>query len=206
MKTVCAVVGLGILVGAMGLTSGCRAFRATVREKDPDTASIMTAGFDQHDLLDMAKLISADVISHPFPKPAEKTPILAVMGIENRTKSHLDMKAMADTITTKLMNAGRIQFVNTARRDDLLKEQGYQLANCSEETKAGIGKQLGAKYMLTGSFTEIGTKSPRQVRVNKYEDIYYQLTLEITDLESGLIVLRKQRDRMRRAGKPIVGW
>jgi len=206
MKSGANLTTILVFTASISLFSGCAAFRASVDVEDPKKASIMTAHFDQHDLLDLADLIAADVLNHPFPQQGEKTPIVAVLGIQNRTKSHLDMKALADTISMKLLDSGRMLFVNTARRDDLLKEQGYQLANCTEETKVSIGKQLGAKYMVTGSFVEIGARSAKQVRVSKKEDVYFQLTLEVTDLETGLIVLRKQQDRLRRASKPIIGW
>jgi PBP1b-binding outer membrane lipoprotein LpoB len=99
-----------------------------------------------------------------------------------------------------------MQFINTARRDDLLKEQGFQITNCTDATKVQVGRQLGARYMLTGSITELGAHTGKQVRVSKKTDVYYQLTVEITDIETGLIVLRKQRDRLRRASRPIIGW
>ena len=88
----------------------------------------------------------------------------------------------------------------------LLKEQGYQLANCTPETRRSIGKQLGAKYMLTGSLTEIETESGKQVRVSKKQDVYLQLTVELMDIETGLLTVRKQVERMREASKPIIGW
>jgi hypothetical protein len=96
--------------------------------------------------------------------------------------------------------------VNSSRRDDLLKEQGFQLANCTEDTKVAIGKQLGAKYMITGSLVEIRRKEGKGIVLKKDEDIYYQLTVEVTDLETGLIAVRKQLDRLRRASKPVLGW
>ncbi len=184
---------------------GCAMFRESIREQDPQSSSKLTAKFDQHDLNDMAVQLTDDILSHPFP-PAGATPIVAPLGIINNTKSHLDMTALENTLTTKLMNTGKMQFVNTARRDDLLKEQGFQIANCTDATKVQVGKQLGARYMLTGSITELGAASGRQVRVSKKQDVYYQLTIEVTDIETGLIVLRKQRDRLRRASKPIIGW
>ena len=104
------------------------------------------------------------------------------------------------------MNTGKMRFVNTARRDDLMREQGFQLANATEETRARIGRQLGAGYMLTGNITEITQQTGRQVRASRQQDVYYQLTVEVTDLETGIIVVRKQRDRMRRASRPIFGW
>lgn len=194
-----------LLLTSILLAGGCSAFRQSVTTEDPRTASTLTAKFDQRDLLEMADQIAGDIVSNPFPKD-ESTPIMASLGIHNNTRTHLDVVALEDTLTTKLMNTGRMQFINTARRDDLIKEQGYQLANSTEATRVQIGKQLGARYMITGSITEIGAETGRQVRASKQEDVYYQLTIEITDLESGLIVLRKQRDRMRRKSRPMFGW
>ncbi len=190
---------------ALVTLTGCSAFRQSVGDEDPTTASTMTARFDQRDLIEMAGQIKDDIINHPFPRE-QVSPIIAPLGIQNHTRTHLDVHALENTLVTQLMNAGDMRFVNTARRDDLMKEQGFQLANATEESRAQIGRQLGAGYMLTGSITEITQATGRQVRASRQRDVYYQLTVEITDLETGLIVLRKQRDRMRRASRPIFGW
>ncbi len=196
----------GLVCVVIMMFAGCSAFRASVEKKEPEKASPLTAKYDQNDLLTWGKLMAKDILGHPFPPAETPDPILVVMGIQNRTGSHIDMKAITDTISTELMNASKIRFVNEARRDDLLKEQGYQLANATPETRARVGKQLGARYMITGSLVEIDAESGHQVRMSKQKDVYFQLTVEITDIETGLIVLRKQEDRLRRASKPIIGW
>ncbi len=195
-----------VLLTAVLLASGCSAFRQSVNSEDPRSASTLTAKFDQRDLLEMAEQLAADILTHPFPPAGTAAPIVASLGINNNTRTHLDVVSLEDTLTTHLLNSGQMQFVNTARRDDLIKEQGYQLANATEASRVQIGKQLGARYMLTGSITEIGARTGKQVRASKQEDVYYQLTLEITDLETGLIVMRKQRDRLRRKSSPLFGW
>ncbi len=194
------------MLAAMLLASGCSAFRQSVTSEDPRSASTLTAKFDQRDLLEMAEQLTADVLAHPFPPTNSANPIVASLGINNNTSTHLDVVSLEDTLTTQLLDSGRMQFVNTARRDDLIKEQGYQLANATEASRVQVGKQLGARYMLTGSISEIGAKTGKQVRASKQQDVYYQLTLEITDLETGLIVMRKQRDRLRRKSTPVFGW
>lgn len=190
----------------MGMVSGCSMFRTRISEEDPATASTLTAKYDQKDLLGWADLITQDLLAHPFPPSGQEDSIMVVMGIQNRSKTHIDTKSITDTMTTKMMNEKGLRFVNEVRRDELLKEQGYQLENCTPETRTAIGKQLGAKYMITGSLVEVSNESGRQVRVSKKQDVYYQLTVEVTNLETGLIELRKQRDRLRRASKPIIGW
>jgi len=199
---------LGIMMAAvlMGMSSGCSMFRTSISDQDPATAEPLTAKYDQRDLLGWAELITQDLLAHPFPRSGEEDSILVVMGIQNRSRTHIDTKSITDTMTTKMMNETRVRFVNESRRDELLKEQGFQLENCTPETRSAIGKQLGAKYMITGSLVEIGAESGREVRVSKKQDVYYQLTVEVTNLETGLIEVRKQRDRLRRASKPLIGW
>ena len=199
------ITGL-LLVGLMAGGSGCAAFRTRISEEDPGESGPLSAKYDQRDLLTLAEEMTSDILGNPFPPEGEKSPIVVTLGIQNRSNDHHDMKALSDTIETKILNSGKARFVNAARRDDLLKEQGYQLSNATAATQTAVGKQLGAKYMLTGSLIEITKESGKQVRVSKKKDVYYQLTVEITDLETGLIVLRKQRDRLRRASKPLIGW
>lgn len=195
------------IVVSILLTSicGCSAFRVSIDNRNPEEGDPLTAHYDQRDMLVWGKQIANDILEHQFMKQNEK-PVIADMGIQNRTKTHLDMQSLSDTITTPLLDSGKIRFVNTQDRDKLLQEQGYQLANCSLDTRVKIAKQLSAKFMITGSLVEMEHESGRQVRVSKQQDIYYQLTIKITDLESGEVIMAKQRDRLRRASKPLIGW
>ena len=189
------------------LFSGCAAFRIKVSEEDPEDAKSLTAGYDQKDLISWTDEIAQKLVQHPFPGPSVKGPVILVeMGIQNRTKSHLDTQALSENIRTKLMNSSNIKFVNARQRDNLLKEQGYQLQNCTEATRTKIARQLGAKYILSGSLVEISNKSGKQARLSKKLDVFYQLTVNLTNLETGIIDVTKQAERMRRARKPIIGW
>ena len=192
-------------VSVIALMSGCAAFRIAIDERDPSQKGGLTAEYDQQDLLQLGKSMSEAILGTPLAAES-KPPIIVELGIQNRTQEHLDTKALADTITTKLLDSGKFQLVDSGTRDALLKEQGYQLANCTPDTQAKIGRQLGARYMLTGALTEIETQSGRQVRVSKQQDVYFQLTVKVTDVETGLVKVSKQIDRLRRASKPIIGW
>lgn len=199
------VMGL-LLTGLLLTGAGCAAFRHSVSERDPARTGPLGASYDQRDLLTLADDMAREIMAHPFPPADVPRPIIVDLGLQNRTQSHIDMRALSEAITLNLLNAGRIQLVNAARRDDLLREQGFQLANVTPETRVQVGRQLGARYMLTGAMTEITQESGKQARVSKQKDVFYRLTVEITDLETGLIVCMKQRDRMRRASTPLIGW
>jgi uncharacterized protein (TIGR02722 family) len=209
MNHVIAIARVSTLVLTILIAgSGCSAFRASVKTEDVATASAkpMDTGYDFGDLRWLGDSIGTDLMASSLLSPSGKKPIIVVMGIENRTDEHIDTKAITDTIRTKLINGGKADFVNESRRDSLLKEQGFQLANCTPETRAMIGKQLGARYMLSGSLIKIKKDTPRQVRVSKQEEVYFQLTAEVTDLETSLIAWTTQKERVRGASKPIIGW
>ena len=195
-----------VLVSALALGTGCSAFHSSVTEVNVNTAKPMDASYDCSDLRWLGNSFGSEIAAAPLVNQATKKPILVVMGIENRTSRHVDTKAITDTIRTVVINSGKANFVNESQRDTLLKEQGYQLANCTPETRTAIGRQLGAQYMLTGSLVEIQKEEPRQIRASKKEEIYYQLRVELTDLETGLIAWTQQKERARGASKPIVGW
>jgi uncharacterized protein (TIGR02722 family) len=188
------------------LSTGCRAFRASTKEVDVATAKPMDTGYDYSDLRWLGNSVGTDISSWKTLDQGGKKPILVVMGIQNRTTRHIDTKAITDTIRTVVINNGKADFVNETRRDDMMKEQGYQIANCTTETRVAIGRQLGARYMLTGSLIEIKKEEPRQVRLSKGEEVYYQLTIEITDLETSLIAWTTQKERARGGSKPVLGW
>lgn len=190
------------------LGSGCSAFRASVKNEDVSAAAAkpMDTGYDFGDLRSLADSIGSDLMAASVLDAEPRKPVLVVMGIENRTDEHIDTKAITDTIRTRLINSGKASFVNETQRDNLVREQGYQLANCTPETRVLLGKQLGARYMLTGSLVKITKDTPRQVRVSRQEQVYFQLTIEVTDLQTGLIAWTTQKERVRGASKPIIGW
>ena len=60
--------------------------------------------------------------------------------------------------------------------------------------------------MLTGSLIKISKETPKQLSLSKKEQVYFQLTVEITDLQTGLIAWTTQKERVRGASKPVLGW
>lgn len=195
-----------VLSGCLLLSGGCSAFKSSVKPVDIDKAQPMDADYDYSDMRWLGSSVSQDLLASDFLKGLPNKPTFVIMGVQNRTKSHIDTKAITDTMRGDILNKGKANFVNEARRDDLLKEQGYQLSNCTPETRTAIGKQLGANYMITGSMVQIDKKQPKEIRLSKKEEIYYQLTMEVTDLTTGLITWQTQKERARWASKPVIGW
>jgi PBP1b-binding outer membrane lipoprotein LpoB len=60
--------------------------------------------------------------------------------------------------------------------------------------------------MLTGSLVKIKKDTPKQLSLSRKEQVYLQLTVEVTDLQTGLIAWTTQKERVRGASKPVLGW
>lgn len=201
----CAVVvaaGSSLLLGM----SGCAAFRAQTTTVGVDHMEHYGADYDATDMRNITQSVATQIIHSPWLNNQHSPPILVDLGVENRTSEYVDTKNLTDRLRTLLLQSGKVNFVNAARRDELLAEQGYQAATATQATQASIGQQLGAGYMLTGSLTEMAQRTARQVRVSRTEMKYYKLTIELTDLTTGLIVWTTEEEFARAARQPLIGW
>ncbi|HNR94533.1 MAG TPA: hypothetical protein PKK36_07990 [Kiritimatiellia bacterium] len=200
-------VSLFAAVLTVSLMSGCAMFRASTSDVDlSDTSKHFDADFDATDMRGITESVAAELLAGPFLQGQAAPPITMIAGIQNRTSNYVDTKNLTDRMRTILLKSGKMQFVNEARREELLAEQGYQAAHATADTQVGVGKQLGAKFMITGSLTEMRKESPKQVRISKQEWNYYKLTMEVTDLETGLIAWTTEKEFARQASKPLIGW
>jgi penicillin-binding protein activator len=198
---------LGCLIGiAALLTTGCAAFRASTTDVDVSQPKHMSQNYDYTDMRNITDSVVNEILASPFLADQAKTPIMTVAGVQNRTTRYVDTKALTDKMRTALIQSGKAQFINEARREELLKEQGYQAAHATPETQAAVGRQLGAKYMISGSLIEMESETPKQVRVSKQKLSYYKLTIEVTDLETSLITWTTEKEFARQASLPLIGW
>ncbi|MCA1808488.1 MAG: penicillin-binding protein activator LpoB [Kiritimatiellia bacterium] len=194
-----------IITAVLSLT-GCAAFRVKVTDTDVDQMPTLDARYGAQDLRKLSQDVADELAASAFLQEQPERPVMIVYGVQPRTTTFVDTQALTDRIKTTLLRDGRAQFVNEARRDQLLSEQGYQAAQATEETRVAVGRQTGAKYMLTGALVEMDQRSGRQVRVSKTELVYYQLTIDVTDLETNLIVWSTTKEFARQARTPLIGW
>lgn len=185
--------------------SGCRMFFAGVDKVDAEKETHMRSTYDYSDKKIMAQFM-ADSIASNFAAKQKTKPVLMVAGVENRAMRHIDTKALTDEVRTILIKADKVDFVNETRREQVMKEQGFQAANATPESRAKIGTHLGAGFMMSGSLVEMENTEMRQVRLSRKESNYYKVTLEITDLTTGKIVWTDEKEFVREASKPLIGW
>jgi len=208
MKRFHSIVLMAATMPALLLANGCAMFRMSTKDVDTSTGKrpVERADYNYADMKNITQDVVNQLLTSPFMEKQSGEPIMTIAGVQNRTSAYVDTKNLTDRMRTLLFQSGKVQFVNEARRDELLKEQGYQAANATPETQVAVGKQLGAKYMISGSLVEMETKSGRQVRVSKQVLKYYKLTIEVTDLQTGLLAWTTEVEFARQESQPLIGW
>ena len=196
---------IGAFIVAL-LLSGCSAFRMSNEDVQPGDLEHYRADYDASDMRKITSAVVDRMLTSSFLTGQSSPPVMTIAGVENRTREYVDTKNLTDKMRTMLLQSGKMQFVNTARRTDLLNEQGYQAANANPDQMATLGAQAGAKYMITGSLTQMTQQTGKQVRVSKQRLNYYKLTMEITDLTSSLIVWTTEEEFARNESIPLIGW
>jgi len=182
---------------------GCR---ATVHTRNPEQDIRYAAEYSYTDLKVLSTEMATRILKTKL-AAEEPPPVMIIYGIQNRTDEHIDTQALGDAIRTDLIKSGKFVFVNEAQRKKIEAEIAYQSQGLvSPETQIKIGKQVGAKYMLTGSLVSITQDELKQVRIKKKELKYYRLTLEITDINTNLILWTSEQEIVREQAKPFIGW
>jgi len=125
---------------------------------------------------------------------AVRPPVMAIWPIENATSEHIDdqMLQLLSGIETSLVNSGVVQVVARSKQAALAREIGIQQgATYNPNAAAQLGKQLGAKYFVTGKLTGVDEK------IQKTRRIQYSLFLQIIELETGLVKFQNDTARSK---------
>jgi len=181
-----------ILMTSIFVLASCSSNRAFTKGEytDPDRVILLDDRYNESDMKIMADALVSSLMNHPVIKDAKKTPIFQVENVTNSTSEHIDMQSLTDKIRTALIKSGKVQFHDKLQRETLSKEYAYQTesGNVNKETAKGKGHQIGADYIMTGDFSsnvqELGGKKV----------VYYKLTLNATDIKTGLITWTEEKE------------
>lgn len=189
---------------ALLIMSGCM---ASTTNLNPEDEVHYDASYDFSDKKQIVERLVSPLLSASQLFPAQVKPILIVYPVVNETSEHISTAAITDEIRMKLLNSGKIRFINEKQRENIMIETGYQNQGFVDPAlRVEQGRQLGADYILSGTLRSIKKKQPKQWRLYAKERMYYSLDLTLTNLTTGEIVYADQAELAREASKPIIGW
>jgi len=182
-----------LAVCAVGSVSACSHTTRAVRGSDEpglDYAA-MSTGLDRRDLQqalneNLEKLRTSYVVQR---WSAENRPAVSVLPLKNETSEHIDsaLNALISDVETKLIEWGGVRVISLENQQDLLQEIRKQYAEGFDQSNvARWGKQIGARYFVTGKvFTT-------DERVSVQRRVQYYMFMQVIDVETGEILFQNK--------------
>jgi penicillin-binding protein activator len=178
---------------ALGLSTLVACGPKAVRDSDVaglDTDA-MSTGLDKRDLEKMLRenmnaLEKAPVIQR---WSQEDKPAVAVIPLRNETSEHVDsaLDALISDIETTLVNAGHVRVISMDQQPKLVEEIRRQYAGAFDPSQtAAWGKQVGAKYIVTGKVYNTDERQSGERRVQ------YFMFIQVLSVESGEILFQNK--------------
>ena len=166
-------------------TGGCAS--TTVERVKPEEAIDLSGRWNDTDSRLVAEEMIKDLVSRPwldnFVEKNKKQPTVIVGTVVNRSHEHISVQTFTKDLERELTNSGRVQFVaSKGEREEIREERTEQMIHATEETAKGVGKEIGADYMLKGVLNTI------QDEEKGTKVVYYQINLEMIDIESNVKV------------------
>lgn len=179
---------LSLLLGIILLgtfVTGCTATK--VERIDSDKTVDLSGNWNDSDSRMVAQEMIKDALSQRwvdnFEKQNGKIPTVIVGTVVNRSYEHINVLTFIKDMERELTNSGRVQFVaSKEERLEVREERKDQGENARPETVKPSGREMGADYMLKGNISSILDE------VDGKKVVYYQVTLEMIDLESNIKV------------------
>lgn len=191
MRIVTQALAISIATAIAVPLAGCgpTAVRDTDVEGLDDDA--MGTGLDRKDLerlLDenMKKMQSSAVIGR---WQSEDRPTLAVLPFRNETSEHVDsaLQALISQVETRLINAGHVRVISHQNQRAIIEEVRQQYADGFDPNNvARWGKQVGARYFITGKVYSSDERFDGERRVQ------YYLFMQVLDAETSDILFQNE--------------
>lgn len=150
---------------------------------DVQKENLLNDRWSETDMQKSVQELVASMLNHRAIKKATKPPIVMVTNLQNKTSEHIDTQNIMDMVRVELQKSGDVEFIDKEARTDIKDEYDYQGSGMvAETTKKGPGGQTGADYILNGRLDSI----VQEVGADK--TVYYKITLNLTNLKTGVIV------------------
>lgn len=178
------VFSLVTLIALIGFSScGPKAFVKGDYDEDVNRTNLLNDQWSESDMQNAVRDLVASATNHYSISGAKRPPVVMVTQLQNKTSEHIDTQNVMDMVRVELSRGGRVAFVDKEAREDIKQEYEYQDSGMvNRETKKTAGGQVGADFIINGRLDSIVQQA------GKDKTVYYKITLNMTNLKTGIIV------------------
>lgn len=136
------------------------------------------------------------------------SPPVIVGDFRNRSTEHIPVGTFVGDLERAFVNSGAVTLVaGGLERDELRDEREDQQYNARSGTRADLGQELGARYMLQGELLSIEDEETSRGVLNSRKEkiVFYQVDARLVDLESNVVVWAGQHKIKKYIERPPLG-
>jgi TolB-like protein len=118
-------------------------------------------------------------------------PTVIVGDFRNRSQEHIPVQTFVNDLETAYINSGAVTVVASGNEREAIRgEREDQQDNARADTRARLGQELGANYILQGELSSIEDEEEtmRFGATRKERIVFYQVDARLVDLESNAVV------------------
>ncbi|WP_226389345.1 penicillin-binding protein activator LpoB [Penaeicola halotolerans] len=179
-------ISLSILSLALTLLTMTSCTKSVTRVS-PDQTIDLSGRWNDTDSRLVAEEMTMDALGsawlNRFYQAKNKAPVMIVGVITNRSSEHIEAETFIKDIEREFIKSSQIRIVqNAVLREKIREERADQQNFSSLDTQKKWGLELGADYMMFGTINSITDMEGRK------KVIFYQINLELTDIQTNEIV------------------
>ena len=172
-----------ILISVLAF-SACGSSNPVVKRVDAGSQIDLSGYWNDTDVRIVCEALIKDCLNSPRVDQAimakkGKKPVVLVGRFRNESDEHIDTAIISNIMEVTIFNSGKLDFVaGGSTRDELRAERQDQQSNASEATAAGLAKETGADFLLTGTVRTVIDK------VDKKTVRAYFVNAEMSNIET----------------------
>lgn len=163
---------------------------------EPDTVTDLSGQWNDTDSRLVANALIEQSLTDPWLERYSNAnggdpPTVIVGSFRNRSSEHIPVSTFVNDLESAYINSGAVTVVaSDAERDQIREERDDQQQNARSDTRAGLGQELGANYVLQGELNSMQDEEEtmRFGATRKEKIVFYQVDARLVDLESNAVV------------------
>jgi uncharacterized protein (TIGR02722 family) len=187
-----------ILDGCAGPRTGRLKGAGDTQYGDPAEVETVTSAWGSTDLQLTAEGMTQSLLDSRWITRAVEPPKIRLREVRNLTSEHIDTKSITDKIRVQLLKSGAVRFLaDTGNLGEVAAERQFTEA----VTRRTENKLMAdTDYIITGTVRSI-RKTTKEVA-----SVYYQITMELVDPQSGEVLWADEKELSKSTTTPKIGW
>lgn len=180
-----------LLISAIGIATmlvSCKSTSHTVTRVNPDQTIDLSGRWNDSDSRLAADALIDQVLNERWLSEFMRAnnnerPVVIAGVVRNKSHEHIDAETFVKDIEKAFIRTGRVRLVQAGeKREEIRRERADQQDYSSAATMKKWGQEVGADFMMQGTINSIVDS------YNNEKVVYYQIDLELTNLETNEVV------------------